>query len=100
MTVVYKPLKNNHIVLPEGYFRLVSTYVSLWAFFSYFPEVFPYQRCLLGVLGSLGTFFWYSHGESFSRNMDVSMSPSTMVRLVICLGHRIQAPICMIRKWG
>uniref|UniRef100_A0A1B0D0U3 Peroxisomal ATPase PEX1 n=1 Tax=Phlebotomus papatasi TaxID=29031 RepID=A0A1B0D0U3_PHLPP len=26
MTVVYKPLKNNHIVLPEGYFRLVSTY--------------------------------------------------------------------------
>uniref|UniRef100_A0A7G3A7F2 Peroxisomal ATPase PEX1 n=1 Tax=Lutzomyia longipalpis TaxID=7200 RepID=A0A7G3A7F2_LUTLO len=26
MTVVYKPLKNNHIVLPESYFRLVSTY--------------------------------------------------------------------------
>ncbi|XP_059608870.1 peroxisomal ATPase PEX1 [Phlebotomus argentipes] len=26
MTVVYKPLKNNYIILPENYFRLVSTY--------------------------------------------------------------------------
>lgn len=28
MSVVFKPLKNNYVILPEVYFRLLAPYVS------------------------------------------------------------------------
>lgn len=28
MSVVFKPLRNNHVLLPESYFRLMAPYVS------------------------------------------------------------------------